>query len=407
VPAFLMKQSNKYLTFLGLYIAQSIPMSFFTTVVPVIMRQENYSLESIGLLQLVKLPWIIKFLWAPLIDKKANTLTQYKRWIVASELFYAVVILSIGFMSLQTNFHLIIAFIVIAVIASATQDIATDALAILTLRKGQRSLGNAVQSAGGFLGALIGSGLLLLIYNYFGWKVLLIGLSGFVLTALIPLKFFNYSLREKPTETRISVKSIFTFFKQRGIWKHIIFLLICYSGMSGLLAMIKPYLFDHGYSLGQIGYISGILGTATAALFAFLSGIFIKKAGLRKSLILYSALAILTGVYFFLTDKTYFTQLQITVGICVLWAVYGMMNVAVYMLAMEWARPGFEGTDFTIQIVITQLGSLILAGLSGFIAQKYNYQGLFIVGTMLSLITLLYIFFQYKINAFSKKTNRR
>jgi hypothetical protein len=48
-------------------------MSFFSTVIPVIMRQENYSLESIGLLQLVKLPWIFKFLWAPLIDNVSRS----------------------------------------------------------------------------------------------------------------------------------------------------------------------------------------------------------------------------------------------------------------------------------------------------------------------------------------------
>jgi len=48
----------KFPVLFSLYIAQSIPMSFFSTVIPVIMRQEKYSLESIGLLQLVKLPWI-------------------------------------------------------------------------------------------------------------------------------------------------------------------------------------------------------------------------------------------------------------------------------------------------------------------------------------------------------------
>ena len=78
----------KFPTLFSLYIAQSIPMSFFSTVVPVIMRQEHYSLEAIGLLQLVKLPWIFKFLWAPLVDNNARDRKQLRRWIVLSELFY-------------------------------------------------------------------------------------------------------------------------------------------------------------------------------------------------------------------------------------------------------------------------------------------------------------------------------
>lgn len=43
-------------TFFCLYIAQTIPMSFFSTVIPVMMRQEDFSLSAIGLLQLIKLP---------------------------------------------------------------------------------------------------------------------------------------------------------------------------------------------------------------------------------------------------------------------------------------------------------------------------------------------------------------
>ena len=55
--------------FFCLYIAQSIPSSFFATALQVMMREANYSLATIGLLQLVKLPWVVKFLWSPLVDR--------------------------------------------------------------------------------------------------------------------------------------------------------------------------------------------------------------------------------------------------------------------------------------------------------------------------------------------------
>lgn len=391
-----MKQFNKYFTFLGLYIAQSIPMSFFTTVVPVIMRQENYSLESIGLLQFVKIPWILKFLWAPVVDKKANTLQQYKKWIIGSEIFYALIILSIAFFNLQTDFNLIVILVVIAIFASATQDIATDALAILSLKKEERSMGNAIQSIGGFLGALIGSGLLLLIYNYLGWKALLISLSGFVLLAVLPLRFFKYHLREKPRTENISLKSILSFFKQKNIGKHIIFLLISSAGLTGIMAMLKPYMVDHGFSISEIGYISGILGTSTAAISAFIAGYALKKMPFDRILIVFFALSILAGIYFVILNSSEFGKLQITIGVCFLWAVYGMINVSVYTLAMNWARKGLEGTDFTLQIVINQLGALIIAGIGGFIAQRVNYHGLFVVEILIAIVALLFVTFVYK-----------
>ena len=47
-------------TFFFLYVAQSIPSSFLSTALQVLMRENHFSLSDIGLLQLVKLPWILK-----------------------------------------------------------------------------------------------------------------------------------------------------------------------------------------------------------------------------------------------------------------------------------------------------------------------------------------------------------
>ena len=90
------KKAYNLTTFFFLYIAQSIPMSFFSTVIPVMMRQENFTLSAIGMLQLIKLPWILKFIWSPLVDRYTTTTIQYKRWIFSSELIYAAIMDQIG-----------------------------------------------------------------------------------------------------------------------------------------------------------------------------------------------------------------------------------------------------------------------------------------------------------------------
>ena len=55
-------------------------MSLFSTLLPVLMRQGNFSLSTIGLLQLIKLPWILKVFWAPFVDKRTSDLGSYKSW---------------------------------------------------------------------------------------------------------------------------------------------------------------------------------------------------------------------------------------------------------------------------------------------------------------------------------------
>lgn len=391
------KPIQKYSTLLSLYLAQSIPMSFFSTVMPVIMRTENFSLTSIGLIQLIKLPWIIKFLWAPMIDKSATTLRKYKQWILFSELFYALIIFSIGFLNLETNFTTIIILMLIAFTASATQDIATDAFAILILKKGERSFGNSMQSAGTFLGTLTGSGVLLVIYHYYGWQMLLAGLAAFVLLALIPLYFYKSKEVSVPkSEKNISLKDIYLFFAQKGIGKRVTLLIFFYSGIIGILTMIKPWLVDLGYSIKEIGIISGIYGPAAGALMAFAAGYIIKYIGKKKTLHLITFIGLGIGIYFVWLSSFSPSLNYLLPAVLILWGTYGMASVTIYTISMDIVRPGREGTDFTLQIVLTHLSSLIIAVGSGKVAQALGYNGLFKIEIGLALFVLLIVPFLYK-----------
>jgi len=401
------KKKNKYFTLLSLYLGQSIPMSFFSTVVPVIMRMENYSLESIGYLQLIKLPWIIKFLWAPLVDKTSSNTRQYRRWILASEIFYAIIIFSIGFMDLKINFTAIIIFMIIAFLASATQDIATDAFAILILKERERSLGNSMQTAGSFIGTLMGSGVLLIIYYYWGWKYLLFALAAFVLIALIPVSLYPARSQSEiqRSDKNISLLEFVMFFKQKKIGGHLILLFIFYSGLIGILTMIKPYMVDLGYNVKEIGFISGIFGTATGILMSIPAAILIRKKGLRKSIWAFQIFNLFSACFFFFLTFTSHPLYLIYIGVAILWGAYAMSSVFIFTLAMKIVRTGREGTDFTIQIVITHLSSLIISVMSGKLADAITYRGLFVTEILLCLLVLISIPFIFRNNFYNRYAN--
>lgn len=391
------KNWQKYPVLFSLYIAQSIPMSFFSTVVPVIMRQENYSLESIGLLQLVKLPWIFKFLWAPLVDNRAVSIPAMKKWVIMSELFYAVVILGIGLLSLQTDFRLIVVLMVAAFTASATQDIATDKYAIRILRPSERSLGNSMQSAGSFVGTLFGTGVLLIAYHYFGWHLLLSLLAIFVIFAIAPLVIYrkeDRTIREEDMK-RTSMADLFRFFRMPGIPLRILMLVFYYSGLIGILAMLKPFMVDLGFSVREIGFISGILGSTVAALSAIGSGHIVRIAGRRRSLIIYSVLILLVALYFFSISAGTPARWEIYLGIIVVWGTYGLSTVAIYTVSMDAVRKGCEGTDFTLQIVITHLSGMIVAIGSGKVGDALGYRGIFGLEATLAAVSLLIVIFTY------------
>ncbi len=401
------QEIRKYYTLLTLYLAQSIPMSFFSTVIPVIMRQENYSLESIGYIQLIKLPWILKMLWAPLVDRTSKNKRQYRKWIISSEIFYALVIMSIGYYNLQTDFTTIIVLMVIAFTASATQDIATDAFAILILKKKERSLGNSMQSAGNFIGTLVGSGVLLIIYHYWGWLWLLRCLGLFVLIALIPLSLYNTKNgKELERSTKnVSPLEFIYFFKQKGIGGHILLLFLFYSGLIGMLTMIKPYFVDLGYDMKEIGVISGIFGTACGVLMTLPAGFYIRKKGIVKSIWLFPVVNVLVAAYFFWLTYTNHADYLVYIGVALLWGAYAMSSVFVYTMSMQVVRKGREGTDFTIQIVITHLSSLVIAVTSGKVADLITYRGLFGIELGIGILILLLLPFIFKKKFYEKNEN--
>lgn len=379
-------------TFFCLYIAQTIPMSFFSTVIPVMMRQENFSLSAIGLLQLIKLPWILKFLWSPLVDRHTLTTRDYKRWIFSSELIYAILIFAVALLDFKTDFYTILTLIIISFIASATQDIATDALAVLAFNRKDKSLVNSMQSMGSFGGSMIGSGVLLLLFKQIGWNYLLPCLALFVIIALLPLLFNKtIDIQTKDKDQRAKKADVFYFFTRRDIWKQVGFLFLYYSGLIGTLAMLRPWLVDLGYDMKEIGMMSGVAGTFVGFLSSFIGGMIIRKIGRYKARILFAFFVLIATCYFFGLSYTIPTTAMLYGGIFLLWGSYGMATIVVYTTAMDCVRPGREGTDFTIQTVITHLSGMLMAILSGKIADHTGYHGLFLFETTIAFISLIYI----------------
>ena len=379
--------------FFCLYIAQSIPSSFFATALQVMMREAHYSLATIGLLQLVKLPWVLKFLWSPVVDRHCLTGRDFRRCIIGSECVYALFIVLAGLLDVNNNLYLIIALVCLSLVASATQDIATDALAILMHGGKDKSMVSSMQSMGSCGGALIGSGLLLLILHAFGWRSVTLCLGAFVLLMLVPLIMRREpGIVAKTTKERAKWSDFASFFAQRGIWRQIGFLLLYYASIIGILSMMRPWLVDVGYTMKEIGVMSGMVGTSAAFCASFGAGFLVRRIGVHASRVLFALFIVLTTLYFL--AMSYVSQPSawlLYFGIVLMWSSYGMATIVVYTSAMECVRKGREGTDFTIQTVLTHLSGILIASLSGGVADHFGYHGLFFTECVIAVVSLLYI----------------
>lgn len=391
------KHTAKQLTFFSIYVAQSVPMSLISTLLPVLMRQQNFTLTSIGLLQLIKLPWILKLFWAPLVDRHTHDLRSYKRWIWGSELVYALMILGVALLDLRLNFPLVLALVVLAFAASATQDIATDALTSRVFR--EDTIGaNRLQSMGQFAGTIIGGGLLMIAYKYLGWQALLCLVALLVLLLLIPLGYYREDLQGTMSSDgevvpkRVGWQDIVNFFARPRAGRRVILLLLFNAGLVGIMAMMKPYLVDVGYALVEIGMLFTLYGAGCGFVASWLAGRYLKAIPRRRALLIAAmSIVLASGGIALCVALDYHSLPFVLLMFALLWGSYGISTVVLYAVAMDYVRAGREGTDFTLQIVLLHLSSLLVASLSGKLAQALGYPIFFSLECLLAVISLLYV----------------
>lgn len=141
--------------------------------------------------------------------------------------------------------------------------------------------------------------------------------------------------------------------------------------------------------------MSGVVGTSSAAVAALAGGFIIRKAGRKISMYLFLTISLLAATWFWFLSGSVPSLVGIYTGIILLWVAYGFSSVAIYTTSMDIVRKGREGTDFTLQIVITHLSSMMIAVFSGKLGDIIGYKGLFGIEIALCLFTFIILFYSF------------
>ena len=386
-------------TFFCLYIAQFIPSTFITTGMQVSMRQATYGLATIGLLHLVHIPWLIKFFWAPMVDRQCSQLASYRRFILLMESVYALSIISIGFLDIASDIYFIFVLVFLSMFASATQDIATDGLAVRAFGKGDHSAVNSMQSMGRYAGAFLGSGIFIVMLDHFGWHVVfpLLGLVAWLM--VVPLQF-NKKIHIEPRspKERAKLMDFLWFFKRKEIIPHVIFLLLYFMGIIGIIANVRPYMVDLGYNMKEIGVWFGMVGTATSFFMAWVAHIFIRRIGMYQARLIVAIMIVTAPLYFLALTFITPTLPLLVGGLLLVKTCHAFASIVVYTTAMDCVREGREGTDFTIQVVVVHMSSSLISIISGGVGEWLDYRGLYLIELGIAIVSLIYVISVFKPN---------
>lgn len=383
------KSSFKYILLGTLYFTQMLPMTFYFSGLPVIMRKSEYSLEQISYLGILGIPYAIKFLWAPYIDRGAGRRNHYKRIILFMTILYGITSIIASRINPETDLLLLMLVLSIGLTFLATQDIAVDAIATKMLSPAEQGIGNGLQSAGAFVGYLFGGGVMLMIFDKIGgWSTAVILLTSIVLVSLIPLLF--YKEEESIVISRASFRDILSLFKNEAIIPPLMVALLCGSLLEVAYRKMRPLMVDAGFSTESIGLYMSIIGMSSGILVSLIFGILIKRKGLGTGFIWALIASVPAFVALMLAGAGY-TSIPFLLAVVILGGgASGALHTASYTLFMRNGRKGSEGSDFTIQNALTFFALGFLGWAFGRFADHYGYLIMFMVTGLLFLITLIF-----------------
>ena len=253
-----------------------------------------------------------------------------------------------------------------------------------------------MKSMGRYTGRLLGGGILIMVLHRYGWHTVVPVLGFCALLLILPVALDKHIIvNEEHKKKRATVSDFWHFFTQKHILPQVIFLFLFFAGFDGIMSMLKPWMVDMGYNMKEIGLYNGIIGTSVAFVMAALAGRWVKRLGTRVAQRIVAVLAILVPAYFLFITYTTPTLTLVLIGIVLIRFVEACAAVTLYTTAMDSVRPGREGTDFTIQLVLVHLSGALTSVLSGGIGQWLDYRGLCLIELAISVVSLVYIYGYY------------
>ena len=366
-----MSRLARYRLLAVLYASQFFPLGFFYYALTAVLRRRGVPLEQIGMLQLLALFWVIKFSWAPLIDRYGSRRHgHYRAWLLILQGLTVAAILLLLPLDVDSDLPLIFVLVGTIALLSATQDVATDATAVRVLRPSERGFGNGIQLASGYFGFIVGGGGILVIYDHLGWPA---AVGVLALATAVPIPFLLRYREAQPDSDAtdgiqrrqsVSARALANFFRQPGVARWLVIVLpLNYMGIATAYKLITPMLVDLGWPLDSIGAVVAFGGGAVAMASALSAGAVLNAVGRRTALLVFGLIAVAAIAMLGALAAGHATVVVLGV-VALVNVAYASVGTAIFTLSMGWSRRDTAGSDYTVQTSFAVLCSDV-AGAAG------------------------------------------
>ncbi len=359
------------------------------------MREEGLDLTTIGFFGLVGLPYTVKFLWAPFMDKIIPPFGGRRRgWMLITQGLLLLTLASMTFVQPAVHLPILIVLCLLIAFASASQDIVLDAYRREYLKDEELGIGSSIFVNGYRVGLLASGALALLLADYVSWPTAYLILSlfmiiGIVATILAPEPVVKIAL---PSSLRDAFLGPFLEFCRRPGWLSILLFILLYKiGDSMASEMLSPFWVDLGVSKSNVAGIIKTFGLAASIGGGVLAGLVVYRWGIMTSLLLFGFLQMISTAGFALLAIFGDHFLLLTAVIAFENLTGGMGTTAFVAFMASLTNKRFTATQYALLTSMMGIPRVFFGSTTGWFATWLGWEGFFILCTLLAIPGLLLI----------------
>lgn len=384
--------SRRMLVILLMGFSSGLPLALTAATLQAWMKDVGLNLAVIGVFSLVGLPYTLKFIWAPFLDRYVPPFFGRRRgWIV---LFQLALVVAIAVMAYSDPLHNPWMFALIAFAVaffSASQDVVVDAYRIEILPKEEFGLGAGISTMGYRLAMLTSGALALILADHIPWKdvYMLMALAMFV-GIVASLWGEEPYVETKPKSLWDAVAlPLLEFFKRKGIWLVVLFIVLYKIDVVFTLALMTPFLMDIGFTKTDIGVVTKVFGLVAVIAGTLAGGLWALRLGLYRALWIFGILQGLAGLSFMALAFVGNYYPMLVVAIVVENACSGMGNAAYAAFLMSLCDKRFTGTQYALLTSVMALSRIVIGSPSGVIVEHTGWVWYYFIAIVVAIPSLL------------------
>lgn len=345
---------------LPLGFASGLPLALTAGTLQAWLTVVGLDLKTIGIFTLVGLPYALKFLWAPLMDRVVPPwLGRRRGWMLVMQLGVAIGLAAMAVTGPGDRPEILGMLALVVAFLSASLDIVFDAYRTDLLLRPERGFGAAVWVNGYRCALLLASAGALLLAGHIGWQNTYLLLAGLMATGVVTIV-----LSPEPSEPCATPASLAEavggplkeFFSRPGVLGLLALIVFYKIGDAVAASLQTAFLIGGlGFSVSEVGYVKG-LGLAATLIGALAGGVAMAKLGMVRSLLIFGLLQAVSNLGFMWLAWMGKSYAALTTSILIENVTGGMGTAAFVALIMSLCDHRYTATQFALLSSLEALG---------------------------------------------------